>query len=96
MDRQELNEETRKAIFTVILNYDIPSDDKKAADFADKMSDMISKAMRKQENRVFWFDNPLICYNVDNVAGVQTDALESEELKEIIKKSYRKVGFVQD
>lgn len=103
MARQKLDKEIRKAIFTVILNngerishtYDIPSDDKKLKEFADKITDMISNAMKKQKNWLCWFENPLICYNIDNVLGIQTDILESEELNEIIKKSYRKLGFAK-
>jgi len=104
MTQQELDAEPRKAIFTVILNngervshtYDIPSDDKKINEFADRMTEMISNSMKKQKNWLCWFENPLICYNIDNVLGIQTDTLESEELNEIIKKSYRKAGFVKD
>jgi len=103
MARKKLDKEVRKAIYTVILNngekinhtYDIPLDNDEAEKLADSITKMIVNAMKYGKNWLFWFDNPLICYNIDNVSGICVDTLESEEVHEIIKKSQEKLGFVK-
>lgn len=61
--------------------YILPSGEKEAEKFADDLAGMIKRAMAPKSSALVWFDSPLIVYNPDNILGIRTDLLGSEQEK---------------
>jgi hypothetical protein len=59
----------------------IPSDEKEASRAIDKLANMIMRAMAPKSSVLVWFDNPLIVYNPDNIIGIRTELVGTEQEK---------------
>ncbi len=64
--------------------YIMPSDDKEGEELVEKLTRMIIRAMSPKTPLLVWFDNPLIVYNPDNILGIRTDLVGSEQDKKAV------------
>jgi len=62
----------------------IPTDEKEASRAIDKLAHMIMRAMAPKSSVLVWFDNPLIVYNPDNILGIRTELVGTEQEKQTI------------
>jgi len=75
--------------------YLLPSDDKEAEEIVGKLATMIARAMSPKTSVLVWFDNPLIVYNPDNILGIRTDLVGSEQEKRAIGAQVKmKLGLI--
>ena len=75
---------------TIDHRYFIPPDDSEANNVVDKAANMIMRAMAPKTSALVWFDNPAIVYNPDNILGIRTDLVASEQDKKTIGNMIRK------
>jgi hypothetical protein len=75
---------------TIDYRYFIPSNDNEAENVVDKAANMITRAMAPKTSALVWFDNPPIVYNPDNILGIRTDLVASEQDKKTIGNMIRK------
>ena len=75
---------------TIDHRYFIPSDDSEADKVVDKAATMIMRAMAPKTSALVWFDNPSIVYNPDNILGIRTDLVASEQDKKTVGNMIRK------
>ncbi|HXZ94734.1 MAG TPA: hypothetical protein VEG28_02345 [Dehalococcoidia bacterium] len=61
--------------------YILPSDNKKAEEFVEKLANMIARAMAPKTSQLVWFDSPMIVYNPDNILGIRANLVGSEHDK---------------
>ena len=61
--------------------YILPSDDKKAEEVVGKLANMLTRAMAPKTSLLVWFDNPMTLYNPDNIVGIRTNLVGSEQDK---------------
>jgi aspartyl aminopeptidase len=70
--------------------YTVPSDDKEAEKSIDSLANMIMRAMAPKASAIVSFDNPLIVYNPDNILGIRTDLVGSEQDNHIFETKLKK------
>jgi hypothetical protein len=70
--------------------YIMPSDDKEAERTIDSLANMIMRAMAPKASALVWFDGPFIVYNPDNILGIRTDLVGSEQDKHIFETKLKK------
>lgn len=100
-----MNDTAGKITFTVLLvngekivhTYDVPSNFDEAMKFIEFWIERIAVALTRGKATSLSFPNPYICYNPDNVLGIQTLVMNAEELEEVIGNTQKKtMGFVKD
>ena len=101
-----MSEETvAKSIFTVLLvngekrthTYEVSLAYKEARKFIKFMVKNIGEALRGGRTTFLYFENPSICYNPDNVLGVEWSVLGAKEFEEAVRKAQKKaVGYIKD
>ena len=94
-----------KGTFTVLLvggqrithTYDAPLSYNEAKEFVERLVGHIAEAMTRGKARFLYFESPHICYNPDNVLGVEYTFIEAKEFEEAIRKAQRKaMGYTKD
>jgi hypothetical protein len=75
---------------TIDHRYFIPANDNEAENVVVKAANMIMRAMAPKTSALVWFDNPPIVYNPDNILGIRTDLVASEQDKKTIGNMIRK------
>ena len=94
-----MNQETFKAVYTVILpnghelkhEFIMPANLKEAMEFVGDVGKMIGAALAR--GKLLVLRNPAAVYNVSNISGVRAEFFGSEELKEAAEKTTRPLGF---
>lgn len=76
--------------------YDMPSKQKDVDELLDRLVKSIYNAMKKEKPELLHLNNPLICYNIDNVIGIEIKGVTSKQIEDAIKKAQKKaMGFTK-
>jgi len=79
----------------VVHTYDAPPTLKEAEKLIKDMGHRIGTSLTNKKGVLLWFSNPNICYNPDNVLGVQFGSITEGQMKKAVAEAKKTMGYVK-